>query len=280
MHIVLIAPFIQRNHMTKTVIRSLQVFQRLAVLTVASLHTSKKRSLYMMLAPIKSTVKWLFAAAVLSLAAFAAVAIYTNVSVAVTAEDVQVFESLGLKKPNVSLTFEQQIALIRKVQYKVFKRAPLGKFIPDYQPREPADLMRYGQGQCFDRSRTFDKALSWLGMETRHVFLLYRENKSFFSAATKPGHRSHAVTEVKTSKGWMVVDSNYEWIALTPQGEPVNADDVWRRYSEFADAPEYFNRAWWAIRGMYSRGGKFYTPYVPFPEFNWVDFLSWSVERG
>lgn len=234
----------------------------------------------MMLIRVKRTVKWLLAGALLSLAAFAAVATYTNVSVEVTAEDVQVFESLGLKKPNVSLTFEQQMALIRKVQYEVFKRAPPGKFIPDYQPREPADLMRYGQGQCFDRSRTFDKALSWLGMETRHVFLLYRENKSFFSAATEPGHRSHAVTEVKTSKGWMVVDSNYEWIALTPQGEPVNADEVWKRYSEFADAPEDLNHAWWAIRGMYSRGGKFYAPYVPFPEFNWVDFLSWSVERG
>jgi hypothetical protein len=97
---------------------------------------------------------------------------------------------------------------------------------------------------------------------------------------TQRGQASHAVTEVKTSKGWMLVDSNTEWIALTPQGEPVNADAVWQRYSDFANAPEYLGYAWWAIRGMYSRKGHFYAPYVPFPEFNWVDFLSWSVERA
>jgi hypothetical protein len=228
-----------------------------------------------MLMRIKKQIQWVLSGGLLALLVFVAAATYTNVSVDVSPEDMAVFKDLGLRKPEISPTFEQQIALIRQVQREVFKRAPFGDGIPDYQAREPADLMRNGQGLCFDRSRTFDKAFSYLGMESRHVYLLYREDKSFFRALFRYGQTSHSVTEVKTSKGWMFVDSNTEWIALTPQGEPVNADAVWQRYADFANAPEYLNHAWWAIRGMYSRKGHFYAPYVPFPEFNWSDFLGW-----
>lgn len=205
-------------------------------------------------------------------------AVWTNVSTAVTAEDAAVFHEIGLRKPTSALSFEQQIELIRKVQYEVFKRAPLGEGIPEYEPREPADLMRRVQhGLCYDRSRAFDKAFNYLGMESRHVYLLYKQDRSFISALIRHGQSSHAVTEIKTSKGWMFVDSNTEWIALTRQGEPINADDVWRRYGEFDNAPEYLQYPWWAIRGMYSRKGQFYAPYVPFPELNWSDFLEWAV---
>jgi hypothetical protein len=110
------------------------------------------------------------------------------------------------------------------------------------------------------------------------VYLLYREDRSFLGALFRKGQSSHAVTEVKTSKGWMFVDSNTEWIALTPQGDPVNADGVWRRFGEFDHAPPYLDHAWWAIRGMYSRKGHLYAPYVPFPEFNWHDFSEWLIE--
>jgi hypothetical protein len=139
--------------------------------------------------------------------------------------------------------------------------------------------MRYGQGLCFDRSRTFDKAFHYVGFESRHVYILYRENRPFWRAVFRYGQASHAVTEVKTSKGWMFVDSNSEWVAVTRQGEPVNADDVWRRFSEFENPPPYLKDPWWAIRGMYSRKGQFYGAGIPFPEFNWPDFLAWFVLR-
>ena len=228
-----------------------------------------------MIVRIKNGVKWLLALVALALVVFVSLATYTNVSTELTASDEAVFAEIGLRKPNASLTFEQQIALLREVQLAVFKRAPLGVGIDDYQAREPADLMRIGQGLCYDRSRTFDKAFTYLGFEARHVYLLYKEDKSFFNALFHYGQSSHAVTEVKTSKGWMFVDSNTPWVAVTRQGEPVNADEMWRRFGEFENAPGYLNHPWWAVRGMYSRKGHFYPPYMPFPEFNWPDFLSW-----
>ena len=213
------------------------------------------------------------------MAALVSLSVYTNVSTDVTEDDAAVFAEIGLRKPAVPMSFEQEVALIRRVQQEFFKRAPLGEGIADYALREPADLMRAGHGLCYDRSRSFDKAFEFLGFESRHVYLLYQEDRSFLGALFRKGQSSHAVTEVKTSKGWMFVDSNTEWIALTPQGEPVNADGVWRRFGEFDHAPPYLDHAWWAIRGMYSRKGHLYAPYVPFPELNWHDFSEWLV-RG
>ncbi len=214
----------------------------------------------------------------LLLTVFIALAFYTNVSTKLTSEDLAVFIAIGLSKPSAPLSFEQEIELIRQVQAEVFARAPMGEGIPEYENREPADLMRNGKGLCFDRSRTLDKALNYMGLETRHVYLLYQEKKSFLLAITSYGHPSHAVTEVKTSKGWMLVDSNNQWIALTRGAAPVNADGVWQRFAEFDNSPIYFSSPYWAIRGMYSRKGQFYEPFVPFPELNWPDFIGWLVK--
>ena len=229
----------------------------------------------------KKVTAYLLSLLAIGLATFLALAVYTNVQTDVTKQDAEIFVVLGLAKPETSPTFEQEIALIRQVQIIVFSKAPFGEGIPEYEAREPADLMRFGQGLCFDRSRTFDKAFEYLGFESRHVYLLYREDKPLMKALLHYGQTSHAVTEVKTSKGWMFVDSNTPWIALNRNGEPVNADEVWLRYAEFDNAPTYLKPAWWAIRGMYSRKGQFYDPYLPFPfpELNWQDFLMWTV-RG
>jgi hypothetical protein len=210
---------------------------------------------------------------------FLGLAFYTNVSTDLTPDDVKVFNDLGLKKPIASMTFEAELSEIARFQKEVFRRAPLGDGIESYEAREPADLMRAGKGLCFDRSRTFDKGATFLGFEARHVYLLYKQNKSFLSAAITRYQPSHAVTEIKTSKGWMFIDSNTAWIAVTRAGEPVNADDVWKRFDEFENPPPYLKDPWWAIRGMYSRGGHFYRSYIRFPEFNWYDFFVWVV-RG
>jgi hypothetical protein len=124
----------------------------------------------------------------------------------------------------------------------------------------------------------FARPINYLGFETRHVFLLYRENKSFLFALTSYGHPTHAVTEAKTSKGWMLVDSNTQWLALTRDCAPVNAAGVWQRFGEFDSAPKYFISPSWAIRGLYARKGQLYKPYIPFPQMNWPDFFNWVVK--
>ena len=47
--------------------------------------------------------------------------------------------------------------------------------------------------------------------------------------------------------------------------------------AEFDGMPKYLNDPWWAIRGMYSRKGQLYPPYILFPDFNWVDYFSWLI---
>jgi hypothetical protein len=208
----------------------------------------------------------------------AGLVIFSNVPTAVDNADKSVFVMLGFQRPAAQLSFEEEIRLIRAVQTEIFRRAPFGEGIPEFQAREPADLMRMGSGLCYDRSRTFDKIFSHLGFESRHVYLLYKDNRSFLHALFRYRQPSHAVTEVRTSRGWLFVDSNTPWIAVTRKGEPVNADDVWQRFGEFEHAPEYLSHPWWAIRGLYSRKGQFYAPYIPFPQFNWPDFAAWLVK--
>ena len=228
-------------------------------------------------AMIKKAIYWLLGGNLIAFGVFAALAVYTNVPTHLTDSDKAVFANLSLVKPKTNQSYDEQIATIRHVQEIVFERAPMGAGIPDNEPREPADLMRRGHGLCFDRSRTFDKVLKYYGMESRHVYLLFKEGKSFLSALFHYGQPSHAVTEVKTSKGWMFVDSNMPWVALTRQGEPVSADEVWQRYAEFDKPPPYLAQPWWSVRGMYSRKGQLYEPFIPFPALNWPDFLGWWV---
>jgi len=213
----------------------------------------------------------------LTLCAFLGLALYTNVSTDLTAEDKSVFLEIGMKELNVKSDLKAQLVNISSLQQEVFKRAPLGKGINEYEPREPADLMRAGQGLCYDRSRMFDKGATFLGLQARHVYLLYRQDKSFLSAIMTKRHPSHAVTEIKTSKGWMFIDSNTPWMAVTRDGEPVDADNVYKRFDDFENPPPYLRDPWWAIRGLYSRGGQFYRPYIRFPELNWSDFLGWLI---
>lgn len=211
--------------------------------------------------------------------------VITNVSTHPTDSDDAVFRTvLGLQKPQGLLSYEQELQLIKSVQALVLKEAPGMQAIPEYESREPEDLFRNRTGLCFDRSRTFDKLFNWYGFETRHLYILYAkkpttgEKLPFWRAFFTKGTESHAVTEVKTSRGWLVVDSNKPWISVAADGSPIDADHIYKQANRFASIPEYWDKPYWAIRGMYSRRGQFYRPYVPYPELNWHDFVSWIVK--
>jgi len=157
--------------------------------------------------------------------------------------------------------------------------------IPGYSSREPIDLFKRDSGLCYDRARTYDKLFKWAGFETRHIYVLYNSrptlnNKvSFAIDLFTPRGDSHAVTEVKTSRGWVTVDSNSNWISISRDGTPVSVDDIVSKYKSFSDIPEYFLRPYWAIRGLYSRRGHLYAPYLPVPQLNWSTFLDWVANE-
>jgi hypothetical protein len=212
-------------------------------------------------------------------------AVVTNVPTVLTASDVAVFRTVfRYEQHKQSLKFDEQIRLIKAIQSSVLDVAPMGKPIPEFQSREPEDLVKNQSGLCYDRSRTLDKLYAWMGFEARHVYILYLKHPvtgevlSPLRALFTYGTETHAVTEVKTHKGWMLVDSNSTWVSLTRNGTPKHAGDIYGRAADFDDLPDYFNKPYIAIRGMYSRRGQFYRPYIPYPELNWADFWGWLLE--
>lgn len=74
-----------------------------------------------------------------------------------------------------------------------------------------------------------------------------------------------------------MVDSNTQWISITQGGVPVSAGDVYIRRAEFENEPDYLQVPFWALRGLYSRKGQFYRPYIFFPELNWPVFINWVL---
>lgn len=234
-----------------------------------------------MLRRIKISLAWMLGVLIF---VNVALAVITNVKTNVTAEDARVFQrSLGLQRPAKDLSFDEQIKLIKYYQFVLAKTVPFGKPIPDYQSREPMDLLNAGTGLCYDRSRSLDKMFRWAGFESRHVYIIYLEHPvtgekiSVLRALLTRGSASHAVTEVKTKKGWLTVDSILNWVSLTRNGDPVEAGEVRARQNEIDNVPSYFKKDYFAIPGMYSRRGQLYRPYILYPEFHWPDFLSWLV---
>lgn len=199
----------------------------------------------------------------------------TNVSTELTADDRNAFRMLGIRDTSFQKkTYDEEIVEIKKIQALVFEKIGVSSNgIPEFENREPLDLIKVGQGLCFDRSRMLDKVYKYLGYETRHVYILFFDKKNPFLALLTYQQPSHAATEVKTSRGWVMVDSLEHFVALDKYSQPLMADHLWEQKLE--SLPQYFQVRYFAIRGMYSRKGFFYPPPLPFPDFNWPDFLSW-----
>ena len=208
-------------------------------------------------------------------------ALTTNVSTRLMPEDTVAIKAiLGVQQKPTLQSFDDEIRVIRWGQAHVLKAAPGMEGVPEYSDREPMDLLKAQSGLCYDRSRTLDKTLKWLGFETRHVYILFAGKGDSTNVVQFVQHvllhsQSHAVTEVKTSRGWLLVGSNRNWISLNHAGQPVPAGDVYDRRAEFEHPLEWVEMPFWAIRSMYSRKGQFYRPYLLFPEFNWPDFWGW-----
>lgn len=196
-----------------------------------------------------------------------------NVSTRLTQADIRVFEKYyGLTpEPPKTRSFDDEILLIRHIQRMVLKAAPADVGIPEYASREPEDLIRAHAGLCYDRSRSIEKALTFSNFKVRHVFLVYSKGKSFISALSERRQPSHAVSEVLTTRGWLVVDSNSDWISLTDNGQPVSDRNIGTRRTEFSTIPRSFTELYWSISGLYSRSGSLYSPYLPIPRVHWYD---------
>lgn len=220
------------------------------------------------------------------LATSATVAVYfaSNVDTSVTQQDMHTIESLQLEiKCRNKEGFENELQCVKAIQDTVYSHVEVSRDgIKEEQSREPADLMAVKKGLCYDRSRFIEKVLTYYGFEIRHVSIFYTKEPSLKTLISSSA-KSHAFLEVLTSKGWMLVDSIDRFIATDKENRVYNSLAL-RNYPDregFIDVfgnrlPSNFLDNYMVVYGLYSRHGKFYPPYVPIPDINWVQLFKYN----
>ena len=187
----------------------------------------------------------------------------------------------GITPLEENLTYEDELEFIGKVQDSVLTIAPLHQGLSYDAEREPRDLYLATEGLCYDRSRVIEKILRFSGFETRHIAIYSTtETGSSFMSLITPRVFSHAVTEVLTRKGWVVVDSNDRWLAIDTQGNPVSLAQIHTNTENSSElslshrAPSrIYEEPFIYIYGLYSRHGRLYPPYNGIPDVNYGELV-------
>jgi len=202
--------------------------------------------------------------------------LYHNVPKTVSqADEVSLEEIFGSKHVNGErLAFEDQISFIHGMVNTLHTSFVVGTPIAYNADREPSQLVLNGGGLCYDFSRTIEKYLIYNSFQTRHV-AAYIKHGSFWNTITTKGVYSHSLTEVKTDKGWMIIDSNLKFYALDDANriyaykdlEKLKESPSWKLPLEEGMEPFYSSNVEF-VYGLYSRHGGFYKPYNFIPDYN------------
>lgn len=232
-------------------------------------------------------VLWIAFGAWVAFAFFVVFLALCQVPRALTPRDIAILhDKFSLQANTQALDYAIQIRQIRQIQKTLFRLSPGDAAIPPGQSREPADLVRNGHGQCFDRSRTLDKALRYVGYQTRYASLYARPPGwsawQVLMHPAGPDMRSHALIEVRTARGWMFVDSISPFLALDNTEAPISLAS-WQSQNDkenFQWRPQpgaqlypLMKGDFIVIYGLYARHGYAYPPFIPVPDVDWFALL-------
>jgi len=145
--------------------------------------------------------------------------------------------------------------------------------IPKGADRTLCSILNARKGLCYDRSWIIEKILTAYGFRTRHVFVLENKNNSFFRTITSLSARSHALTEVETARGWLIVDSIDQWVSLDDSENPVDFSKLVEKNQSIKGIPKFLKQEHFYVYGLYSRSGMMFQPLLPIPDVNWEDFV-------
>lgn len=212
---------------------------------------------------------------------------WSNVSKSVTEEDKvwipRLLSEAGVNDMGDLSSYEQELAFIRHVQQAVLNITTENRGIPFGHPREAKDLVEAGAGMCYDRSRVMEKVLLFKGFRVRHIYILYtKRGMAFFKSLLSRQNPSHAITEVLTKKGWIVLGSNTPFISIDTERNPVSMSRMLKEgITSIRWHPEVkrhvletYGNDFVYYYGLYSRHGLFYPPYNYIPDINWPDFMA------
>ncbi len=208
---------------------------------------------------------------------------YSAVDNSLSEEDKQYIQKYlsNVEHLSKNSTYKDQLNFIISVQQSVLNIAPMNVGLPFGKKREPKELYEAKAGLCYDRSRVIEKILRYSGFETRHVAIYStKETDSAIRSLITPSIASHAVTEVLTKNGWLIVDSNAPWVSTDTKNQPMSIDSVYRSIENFSpinwgiEPPTniYIN-SFIFVYGLYSRHGKFYPPYNILPDIHYGEFV-------
>lgn len=231
---------------------------------------------------------WRILAAATAAAGLAAAAILAGLLLAngvdttVTDDDRQVIQKLDVDEHCESAErFDRQRQCVEQLQHTIFETYPdtSDSFVKGETSHHVTDYHQRGWGSCYDRARLIEQALRDYGFEVRRVALFRRQSPAV--GYLKPGIDSHALSEVKTARGWMAVDSVEPFIGADDRGlvytvgqlrdglEDGEIDDT----TFDAEIPDdFFEGDFVYVYGLYSRHGYFFEPHLPVPEINWSNF--------
>jgi len=184
-------------------------------------------------------------------------------------------------------TYKDELTFIISIQRSVLTIVPRYKGIPRGQKREPKELYISKTGLCYDRSRVIEKILRYSDFKTRHVSIyMTTETGSKIRSLITPGVGSHAVTEVLTKRGWLIVDSNAPWVSTDKNDQPIPLEYInlsienslpikWNKEPPLRapGVPSIYVQPFTFVYGLYSRHGYYYPPYNFVPDINYGEFF-------
>lgn len=199
-----------------------------------------------------------------------------SVDKSITSDDIAAIHQLEINQTcNKRSSFQDEVACIKSVQNAIRTLVPNIQCAQRGEKIEPRHFILRGHGCCYDRARFTEKALTYYGYETRHVALYDLESHGLFGSFV-PGIDSHATTEVKTSTGWMGVDSNEPFVLIVNDKQAFTYKNLKTnlQYSTHGIEPKaFYNRNLIVVYGLYSRHGMFHGVNLPVPEFNLKELL-------
>ena len=234
--------------------------------------------------------------AVLAVLALLFMAAISNVSNELTEEDRFYIRKMLDKSGHANIlpgiaasaSFEQQIGIIRALQDTAFSASPENQPIGLFHTREPKDVYLARKALCFDRSRLIEKLAAYTGFPVEHISIYRRSNGwPGIIVLFTPRIESHAVSGIRTDRGWIVVNSTSHWIALAQDGRPLSISQIarlpptdrhWSQSVEEQQPNKLLGGPFTYVIGLYSRHGFFYPPYVPFPDVNFSQLKANWIE--
>lgn len=195
----------------------------------------------------------------------------------VTDEDIvyakKILAENNVKTTDIHESFSSELLFIQSVQLAVLNHTAELKPIAMYHTRNLKDVYEQKRGLCYDKSHAIEKILRVYGFEIRHISIYYITTRyEKYWIYFMPKSLSHAVTEVRTKKGWMLVDSVSSFLGLTLDSEPVCLSQVrektWQTKTRNSLVlPRHYRKNYVFVYGVYSRNGKLYPPYTLIPDY-------------